>query len=452
MQKRAATPKSEMEDFESKTFLVTTMYGAGSADVVLEEVPELEGVEEKDFPEAFAKKCKECCKICNFWSEDKDAAAKATKKAYLEDFEKVFSKPRFMRVIGNEEIKAFLHMCKVNLGRSYASLKIISSIECPDNVLDVSWPHLEAVYKALKALFLSKLASKVSDSRLLTILISNSFSCDERERIAVKECLSFFYGKVAEDKPKMIMAAFDQIRLGNVSAELLGFIYDVVPDIGTTFPDKKEALFREVMRLHNSPLFMKFSTSLTQCMVRFIRDDNTRLNALLKYLSTHWPTYGIKKQVKLTEELETLMENFSEAPIDKDASELLFKQLAFNYNECAVDTAEAAMSFTIGAGHEDNLVKYIAMAMTELVPKLNTARKEHWNGFIRDDARIILDLLSKASPKLFSEEVKVIKGLKKAMRAKEAKRLEAWQLIMKTAKKNWPKIRLSQIALRVESR
>ena len=177
MQKRAATPKSEMEDFESKTFLVTTMYGLGSADVVLEEVPELEGVEEKDFPEAFAKKCKECCKICNFWSEDKDTAAKATKKAYLEDFEKVFSKPRFVRVIGNEEIKAFLHMCKVNLGRSYAALKIISSIECPDNVLDVSWPHLEAVYKALKALFLSKLASKVSDSRLLTILISNSFSC-----------------------------------------------------------------------------------------------------------------------------------------------------------------------------------------------------------------------------------------------------------------------------------
>ena len=446
MQKREATPKSEIEDFQSKTFCVSTLYRISSDDVNIPLLPELEGVEEKDFPEVFANKCRECCKICDFSQPTKDAEAKQRKREMLEDFEKVFAKPRFTRVIGETEVKEFLNMCKLNLGRSYAALKIISSIDCPDNVLDNSWEHLNAVYNALKSLLSSKSGSKVSDSRLLAILVSNTFSCDERERIAVKEVLSCLYGKVPDDKVKIITAVINQIRSGDVSAELLGFVYDIVPDIGKLMPDKK-AVFHEVCRLHNSPLFMKFATSLAQCMIRFIRDDNSFVNALLKYLATHWPTYGIKKQVKLTEELESVMENFSDVPIDKDVSEALFFRLGMNYNECAVDTAEASMTFTIGQGHQANLVNYIALAMTELVPKLNTARKDHWNPFIRDDARIILDLLSKASPKLFSDEVKVIKGLKKALRAKEAKRLESWRLIMQTAKAKYPSIRLGQIAL-----
>ena len=447
MQKRDATPKSELEDFTGKTFLVSTLHGLHFGNVTIDEIPELEAAEGKDFSSVFAEKCKQCCKLCDFSKEEADQSAKELKTKYLAEFEKVFVKPRFVRIIGDEEIKEFLRMCKVNIGRSYASLKVVSSIECPDNVLDTSWPHLNAVYKAMKALFSSKIASNLSDPTLLAILVTNTFSCDERERQCVKECLTMWYGKVPDDKVKMIKATVDQIRTGDCSGELLGFVYDFVPDIGKLLPDKKLEIFMTVVRLHNSPLFMKFATSLTQCMTRFIRDDNSLINVLFRYLMSHWPTFGIKKQVKFTEELESIMENFPDVTIERDTAKALFDRLSVLCLDPGVDIAEAALSFVIGQGNEATLIKYIDLAMTQMVPKLNTCRKDHWNVFIRDDARLILDLLSKASPALFSQEVDVVKGLRKANKARDTKRLNSWQEVMKTAKKKDPHIHLSQIAL-----
>ena len=102
--------------------------------------------------------------MCNFTSELFDKNAKKLKSNYLIEFEKIFSKTRYMRIISDNIISEFVKMVLANNSRSISSLKIISSVECPNNVLDVSWPHLSLVYNALKSLFLSKLSTKINST------------------------------------------------------------------------------------------------------------------------------------------------------------------------------------------------------------------------------------------------------------------------------------------------
>lgn len=444
LQKSNPAPKSELEDFKAKTFLISTIHNLDLGGTTILDVKDLEAAEEGEFNIVFAAKCKECCKVCDFSSEIVDKDAKAKKSRYLAEMEKCFTKPRFFRLLDDDSITTFLQMCKVNIGRSYAALKVVSSIECPDNVLDASWPHLDGVYKAMRSLFESKLGSKVDDRSLLVILISNTFSCDDRERQAAKECLSCLYGKNTKNKPTTIHIALDQIRGGNCSAELLGFLYDIAPDISKLLPQQKDEIFNTILKLHNSPLFMKFAKALTQCITRFIRTETSLINKLFQYLSNHWPTYGIKKQVMLIEELESVTQNFPDEMINRETAKCIFERLGSNFLDPGVDVAESSLSFFIGQGNESALIKYIDLAINT-VPNLNTCRREHWNVFIRDDARIILDLLSKASPDLFAKQVAVVKGMKKAQKEKDIIRLNTWQEIMKTAKKNDPHLSLSQV-------
>jgi hypothetical protein len=296
----------------------------------------------------------------------------------------------------------------------------------------------------MKSLFNSKGAALVGDRPLLAVLMANTVSSDERERQAAKECLSALYRGVAALKTQLVTLAVNQICAGDCSGELLGFVYDCVPDIQKLFPQAYRKIFHSVLQLHNSPLFMRFSVSLTQCLTRFIRADKSILNETVKYLAKHWPTAGIKKQVAFTEELGSLMANFAEEPIAKEAATVLFERLSTLVNDPGVDVAEAALSFLIGPGNEATLIGYMDVAMKQMVHSLNTCRKDHWNVFIRDDARLVLDLLSKASPVLFSQQVEVIRNQKKTHKAGEAKRVNAWQQVFQGARKNDPHIRLEQ--------
>jgi hypothetical protein len=135
------------------------------------------------------------------------------------------------------------------------------------------------------------------------------------------------------------------------------------------------------------------------------------------------------------------MENFAETPIDRDAAGLLFDRLSSLILDPGVDIAESALSFFIGPGNEATLLKYIDLAMKCMVSNLNTCRKDHWNVFIRDDARIALNLLSQANPALFSEQVDVIKNQRKTHKATESKRLKGWELVFQVARKVDPHIR-----------
>jgi hypothetical protein len=442
--KREAAPKSELEDFKQKTFLVSTIHCLCLDSLTIDPLPALDASTDSDFPDLFTKKCEQCSKLCDFSLETKDTQAKEDKAKYLVELDRIFAKPRIIRLLTPDLITVFLRMCLINVGRSCPSLRIVSSIECPDNVLDIAWPHLELVYNALKSLFGSKAATFVSDGPILAVLIANTVSADERERQAAKECLCALYRIVANLKQPLVALAVNQMCTGECSAELLGFVYDCVGDLQKVCPQGHRPVFQTVLRLHNSPLFMKFSVSLSQCLTRFIRADKSLLEDTVIYLAKHWPTAGIKKQVAFTEELGSLMQNFAEEPITREAATMLFERLSTLVTDPGVDIAEAALSFLIGPGNEATLIGHMDAAMKQLVSSLNSCRKDHWNVFIRDDARLVLDLLSKASPMLFSQQVEAIRNQKKTHKAGEAKRVKAWQQVFQGARKADPHIRLEQ--------
>jgi hypothetical protein len=444
LHRQESVPKSELQDFEPKTFLISTLHGLDFGNVKIAIVSALDAASDSDFPTVFTQKCSECSKICDFSMPLADSAAKEQKSRYLVELDRIFAKPRFVRLISAKLLQTFLRMCKINIGRSSPSFKIISSIDCPDNVQDVSWPHLELVYNSMKSLFASKLAGQVNDAQVFAVLVANTFSSDERERQAAKNCLSALYHSSAAVRPTLVKHALNQIRCGDVSAELLGFVYDVVSDLR----DEKEVLFRMVLRLHNSGQFMRIAGSLTQCMTRFVRADKALLGDAVKYVAEHWPIAGgIKKQVALVQELESLMQNFAEDAIARNAAVALFAKMRALVVDPAVDVAEAALSFLIGPGNEATLIKYIDVAMST-VHDLNTCRRDHWNVFIRDDARAVLDLLSKAGPALFSKQVDVIKNSRRIQKAEDAKRVGAWQAVFQKAKSRDPHLKVDEVHMK----
>ena len=445
---RDQTPKSELEDFKGQTFLISTLHPLVLGAIQIDTLPPLDSASDDEFKELFINKCKECYKLCDFSSNDADVQAKQYKTGYLMEFESVFMKPRFFRNIDDEMVASFLKMAKINIARAIPSFKIVSSIDCPDNVLDVSWIHLNLVYNALKALFASKLMSHIKDiDPIVNIFIINSYSSDERERQVVKECLSLLYSKEKDQKPKFIKAAINQIRLGFCSAELLGFVYDFAPDVPTLLPDQLESIYNTILSLHNSPLYMKFSTALTQCVTRFIRAKRSLLETTIMFLCKHWPKAGIKKQVNITNELESIMQNFAEEPISRECASTLFQKLSLLFVEPGVDIAEAALSFAIGQGNESTLMEYMDLAMKQLIPALCSCKKKHWNIFIQDDANIVLDLLAKANPPLYTKTLQEIIETQKQQKINNKKRTKCWALITEMAKKNNPDLTSDKVKL-----
>lgn len=450
--KKDETPKSELEDFKGKTFLISTLHPLDFGVIKIDSLPPLDSASDSDFKKLFLKKCKECYKLCDFSSEKLDVKAKTTKTGFLMEFETVFTKPRFFRNIDEEMIAAFIKMVKINIARALPSFKIISSIDCPDNVYDVCWPHLNLVYGDLKALFSGKLMSRVKNEQIISlmhILIKNSYSSDERERQSVKDSLSMLYSKVSDKqiKTKIIKATIDQIRIGLCSAELLGFVYDIVPDIPALLPDHLEDIYNSILSLHNSKLYMKFSGALTQCITRFIRTKHSLLENTITFLVKHWPKAGIKKQVNITSELESIMQNFAEEPISRECAESLFQKLSTLFIEPGVDIAEAALSFVIGQGNENTLIEYIDLAMKVLIPSLCSCKKKHWNIFIQDDAQIVLDLLSKINPPLYKKTLQDIIKSQKDQKINNKERAKSWALITEMAKKNNPDLTSDKLKL-----
>lgn len=437
------TPKSELEDFKSKTFLISTLRPLDFTAIKFDSLPPLDSAKDEDFKPLFMKKCKECFQLCDFSDEKIDTQSKQLKTGYLMEFETIFTKPRFFRNIDDEMVLAFVKMSKINISRALPAFKVISTIDCPDNVFDISWPHLNLVYSDLKAFFSSKLMSKLKSDQivsLMNIFLINTYSSDERERQSVKDCLSLLYSKINENdsKKSVIKSTFNRIELGKTSAELLGFIYDIVTDIPTLFPEQLLQLYTAVLSLHNSPLFMKFSGSLSSCITRFIRTKRTLLEPTILFLVNHWPKAGIRKQVNITSELESIMQNFAEQPISRNCATALFQKLGALFVEPGVDVAEAALSFVIGQGNEATLIEYIDLAMKLLIPSLCACKKKHWNIFIQDDANIVLDLLSKVNPPLYTNTLQEIIDNQKTQKINNKNRTKTWALITEMAKKNNP--------------
>ena len=74
-----ATPKSELEDFKTKTLLVSTLYNLNIGSVNIADIKDLEDAEESEFKSIFAEKCVECSKLCDFSCEMSDKEAKSKK-------------------------------------------------------------------------------------------------------------------------------------------------------------------------------------------------------------------------------------------------------------------------------------------------------------------------------------------------------------------------------------
>ncbi|OHT06570.1 hypothetical protein TRFO_25385 [Tritrichomonas foetus] len=439
--KHDQAPKSELEDFKGKTFLISTLHplAFGAGGIKIEALSPLDSATDAEFKDLFMSKCKECFKLCDFSEKECDEQAKQYKTGYLMEFESVFTKPRFFRNIDEEMIATFLKMAKINIARAIPSFKIVSSIDVPDNVFDISWAHLNLVYNDLKALFNSKLVSRIKDvDSLISIFVNNTYSSDERERQSVKECLSLLYSKLTDQKAKFIKASINQIRLGFCSSELLGFVYDFAPDVPALFSTELESIYNTILSLHNSPLYMKFAGALTQCVTRFIRTKKSLLENTILFLVKHWPKAGIKKQVNITSELESIMQNFAEDPISRECASALFQRLSVLFVEPGVDIAEAALSFVIGQGNESTLIEYIDLAMKQLIPALCSCKKKHWNVFIQDDANIVLDLLAKVNPPLYTKTLQEIIETQKQQKVNHKKRAKCWALITEMAKNNNP--------------
>ncbi|KAK8858004.1 hypothetical protein M9Y10_013104 [Tritrichomonas musculus] len=447
-------PSETEEEIKTMTFNMSTLFTIGVfSDITINMSEPFSSANPKDYNKLFFQKVKECRKICDFSLKIKDQPAKKNKKELLHHFIECFENKEISHLIIPQNISAFLNMVVDNISRPFPSLLKITSLQVADfgdQMVDTAWPHLQLVYKATFRLFTSTIPmnnffvpatekekqsnqnkhKSINDHyNLLSCLVTNSCSPDNRERQAAKDILIKIYNKCHDAIPVLKRFVLNQFLTGVCSAELLEFYTKMVDDLPHPLSEKEIFFYKEVfLVLHTSPLFMKFCLNILTAIDHYVKIDQNLLEPAVQFLKDHWPVGSVKKQLVFLSELEGLIISYSNIMNEKTA-QLIFEILSSLVVQPNVEIAETSLSLFMGSSCENLLASYLEIAMKIMVAPLYDSAKKNWNEYVREDATFAIQMLSELDKDLFTKQVDVMK--------EERKKKKTYSEIWKT---NWAKV------------
>ena len=429
-------PESEMEgEFHSMTMTITTILNLNATIIQINEVPLFRDAPKGEINKVFDDKCKECKKICDFSSEQKDEQAKKDKKLHLQDFSRFFSTARNFTIITPENMNHYFDMVVKNINRAFPKVPK-SIVDCGDQIFDAAWPHLQLIYEGLLKFFQGCPANlSVQHQTIVPALISCCCSPDGRERMAVRDILKNFYSKSHNCRSQIIRISKSHFKAGLCSAELLDFFIRVIDAFKTPLSPHHKSFFQDaILYLHTTNNFFNFCLPLFQCINHFIVLDNFLFKSTIYFLYKHWPESNVKKQILFFSEIEGLLINFSNL-VELETAEYLFKLIANAVQQPNLELSEAAMNVILGIALSKILPKFMNNAQSILVPALYKTGKKHWNNAIREDAIDVIDQLSQLSPEAFQKAKEVIASEKKKLSQEKEINAQNWKKIFAKAKK-----------------
>lgn len=435
-------PKCETEELKTITFAMSTLFGLSFlGDINIAMSDPLTDVHPKEVNKTFTSKCEECCKICDFSIGIKDKQAKKNKRELLRHFIQGFDSKEVLHNITPANIRRFLEMCVKNISRPFPSMRKITAFDYGDMMEDTAWPHLQLVYKSMFRLFDSNLTVNLDNPTLLSVLVGNACSPDDRERQACRDVLISLHMKCESSRPLIFRFVIDQFLTTICSRELLDFFAQLVASLAVPLGHNDLLFFNEcVLLLHSSHLFMRFCLSLLQVINKYIKAEPALLKPTFRYIFAHWPSATTRKQMIFLSEVEGLVVSYSSL-ITPEIAEMIFTQVGKLVTLPNIEVAEAALNLLLGMSFEPMIIANATVAMKVLVGPLYEAAKKHWNDFVREDAEFCLRMFNEMDATEFRARMKALALEKKTKKTYKKICRAHWEKVFETAKGNDKTIR-----------
>lgn len=433
--KKEEVPKSEISEFKMMTFAVSTLFNGGFEEITIAPSKCFAEVDPKEYNNVFAQKVKECQKICDFSIGIKDVVAKKTKSDLLKDIITAFDSPEIMHLLTPSSFEKYFKMVTKNICRPMPQLKIVSPLDINDQVQDTAWPHLFLVYKTLNTLLEQNNIPPINNKNLVQALVSNCCGPDDRERFACKDILRKIYSKCPNLNQSIMRAVISQFQTKLCSADLLEF-YGKAVVAGYQAPLSEEQInvFKNaVLFLHSSPNFLKFCLNLLQVINQYVKIEPKLYEPTIEYIVSHWPSSNIRKQILMLSEVEGLFLGFPKL-LNERSSKLVFTLLSDLITQPNIDLSETSVNVIIGPALEEALLAFTPLAHKILDEQLLSVARNHWNEFVREDAKLALQLMSDIDNDLLEETLNNAKDTKKRKKANNQIWKTNWAKVFETAK------------------
>lgn len=436
--KEPDVPMSEMADeMKTKTFNISTLFRMTFSDVKIELTPDFRDLDEKEFNTMFANKVKECKKICDWSIGIKDVEAKKNKKILLIQLIELFESKNGLEYILPQSINKFISMVVQNISRPFPPQKVINPLFDFDDVTqDMAWPHLALVYEALLKLLMSPISLKIKHPTFVSVLVKNSCSPDERERMAVRDNLKLLFVKCPDLQETILRLVQNQFLTGTCSHQILEFILAVLDEVGRPLPENLVNMYKNsILFLHSSKMFLSFYKAFFAVVNRFVRFERSLLHPTMEYLVKHWPSSTVRKQLVFMSEMEGLTLNYFE-DVNEEIAKMVFQKLSELVNQPNIDIAETALNVLLGPALEEPLLNFPELAIKILTQELMNAANKNWNDYVQEDSKLALQMLSDLNPKAFKATVSKLKEERKKKKTYQGIWRTNWKKVVETAKLN----------------
>lgn len=425
--KRVRLPEIDLGLTVDLTFHFSAKHPPREGDISIKGSRNFVDLPAKDHLKAFEHKVKECSKLCDFSSPERDAKAKITKKELLKHLRDGYSLPNVVQALTKSALENFYSMILTNICRRLPVISVQGPLDARDSVIDDSWPHLSLVYSLITASFASSHVQNCITPKLLYVIVGNCMSLDDNERRTVRDVLSSIYTRFISLRLKIRYYTGEYMSQGLCSAELLEFFVVCIKGFNTPLKEDHMKFFRvSVLPLHSHSKLCLFADELNTCIAKLAEKQSQVLIETLHYMSKHWPCCDCRKQVVYVREIVFLFAKFTKE-IKADHVKFAFKVIK-NALNASVDVCNEALGALTEESMIEPLILHAGIAFPIIWETLCETVKLHWSDGIRANAYVVLQALQEVDPNVYR------KMNDSRTHAEKESKLSVWDRILTLAK------------------
>ncbi|KAL6505476.1 hypothetical protein OROHE_022855 [Orobanche hederae] len=424
-----------------------------------EALPSFKDVPSTHKQQLFMTKIEICCVMFDFTDSTKHVKEKEIKRQTLLELAEYVDSAANGK-FGETVIQKVIRMISVNIFRDFTPQPRVNTLpdgldlEEDELVMDLAWPHLQAVYE----FFLRFITCQETDAKIAKRYMDHSFilkllhlfdSEFPSEREYLKTILHRIYGKFMVHRPfirKAINNTFYyfifEMERHNGIAEFLEVLGSIIN--GFTLPLKEEHklfLVRTLIPMHKPKCLAMYHQQLAYCITQFVEKDYKLADVVIRGLIKYWPVSNSSKEVLFLNELEEVLEA-TRAPEFQRCMAPLFRRISWclsslHFQRVGCSTLQPGSSKVAERAlllwnndHIDNLIKQNRKVILSIIfPALERNARQHWNQAVHSLTMNVRKIFYDLDPDLFEAcQIKFQADECKENEIKE-KREATWKLL-----------------------
>lgn len=401
------TPRSELGESKPLLNSISSTHFDLNQILIFDVHPLLSEVSEDELLETFARKCQQCCQMCDFRDPDGIELINS-KEEMLKDILDGVSNIKLVQKLTKSEYSVLYIFFMKNVVRQMPDppplWKYPSNVEfSSDRIEEVAWSHMSLCYDIFYA-FLSnrKFDNTLCKNKVLKLIhavIPLFKSPDIREREKLIKVFHGIYKYLIKFRSKILkelITAFREYRISTAPVGCAEILKSLIPIIqGFKVPLHQENIdffLNYLLPLHSAPQIQFFHGALLAVILAFIAKDQNLVVNVFNSLNQFWPQTSPMKQILFLNEIGALADNLN-AEISLKVCPLISKFVAKSISDPNYCICEKALMLW----ESDNFMKLIhnnsKVTFPILLPEIFKTAATHWCDDLRSLALNTMSLL-----------------------------------------------------------